>query len=104
MAQNTTPTTWSRCTLADFVQVHQEWHGWRVGYVRVADLEHVHWYQPPGAPRPLLHAYVDADKLLAGDVPRDPNMGRLLICLLKRDAPGHVYASLARQADANVEQ
>ena len=44
------------------VPVRCAWNAWQTVEVRLEDLQNVHWYQPPGAPRPMLHAYVDCTK------------------------------------------
>src|SRR5262249_52782636 len=44
------------------VPVRCAWNAWRTAEVRLTDLHDIHWFQPPGAPRPLVHAYVDCTK------------------------------------------
>jgi hypothetical protein len=84
------------------VQVRCAWNAWRTAEARLADLRDVHWYQPVGAPRPLLHAYVDCTKLLSGGIPHDCSAGRgphrLLVCVLKRYTAPLTYGELAEMA------
>jgi hypothetical protein len=85
------------------VVVQREWNGWRTALTRLVDLEHVHWLQPSGAPRRLIHAYVPCTKLQSGNIPHEcdePSAPhRLLVCILKcHTAPG-VFEALSRDAD-----
>lgn len=48
------------------IVVTAAWSEWRSAYVRLADLHHVHWYQPAGAPQILIHAYVSCADILGG--------------------------------------
>lgn len=88
------------------VAVQTEWNGWRTAMVYVADLEEIHWAQPPGAPRPLLHAVVSCDRVGSGEVERlcrqTPPPRRLVVCLLKCHLPSGVFERLASQADTAV--
>ena len=84
------------------VPVQREWYGWRLGQARLCDLEDVHWFQPAGAPRSLLHAYVSSSKIVSGDLV-DPADGgalppRLLVCVLKSHAAPATYGALATRA------
>lgn len=85
------------------VRVHREWDGWRSAEVRLSDLEHVHWFQPRGAPHALLHAYVYCTQVVSGDIPHDcerrSGPHRLLVCVLKRHAVPTAYEELAKRAD-----
>lgn len=69
------------------IVVQKDWNGWRTATVRLADLENVHWFQPSGAPRPLIHAYVRCTSLESGDLTHecDSTSGphHLLVCVLK---------------------
>jgi hypothetical protein len=84
------------------VVVQGEWNGWRRATVRLTDLEDVHWWQPPGAYRPLIHAHVWCDRLLpAGalhgcDVDSAPH--RLRVCVLKAHALTGTFAELSLRA------
>jgi hypothetical protein len=85
------------------IRVHREWHGWRSAEVRFGDLRDVHWFQQPGAPQSLIHAYVSCTALVTGDIPHDCDAKsaphRLLVCVLKRHAIPSAYAALVRCAD-----
>jgi hypothetical protein len=84
------------------VVAHGEWNGWRRAVVRVADLEDVHWWQPSGAPRPLLHAHVRCDKVVSGAIPHDCGDAPhdLFVCILKCGTAPEIYAALSRRAGA----
>ena len=86
------------------VAVQTEWNGWRTAMVHVSDLQEIHWAQPPGAPRPLLHATVSCDRVASGEILRlckqMPLSHRLRVCLLKCHLPTSVFERLAAQADA----
>ncbi len=86
------------------VRVHAPWNGCTSAMVHSADLHGLHWLQPGGAPRPLLHAYVDCDKLTNGSIPhacvRGSRPHSILVCILKRHAMPEVYAGLAHCADS----
>jgi hypothetical protein len=83
------------------IRVHLEWNGWRSAEVRLEDFTGVHWFQPKGAPRQLLHGFISAEKILAGDLP-DPGEGslppRLRVCVLKRHTVSSVFQELERRA------
>jgi hypothetical protein len=83
------------------VSVQREWDGWQSADVRVGDLEDIHWWQPPRAPRPLLHAYITLSKL--GDiawagVTEAAATTRLLVCVLKSHTPPDTYTALASRS------
>lgn len=84
------------------VTVQCEWNGWRSALVRAIDLEDLHWSQPAGAPRALLHARIRCDKVVSGALPHDcaPGMAAhdLLVCILKCRTAAAVYDALARCA------
>ena len=85
------------------VPVRCAWNAWQTAEVRLGDLEGIHWYQPTGAPRPLVHAYVDSAKtrgLIAQACRTTPEPHRLLVCVLKRDAASPAYSELVRLAAA----
>ena len=85
------------------IRVHGSWSGWRSAEVHLADLEDVHWRQPPGAPHALIHARVWCTRRWTGDLPHDCDRRsaphRLLVCVLKRHTTATIYAELARLAD-----
>src|SRR5918995_2743204 len=72
---------------AALVTVRPEWNAWHTAMVRWTDLEGVHWAQPVGAPRQLLHAYVSPKKLLSGNILDRAQTGspRIKVCVLKCD-------------------
>ena len=79
------------------VPVRCAWNAWQTVEVRLDDLQNVHWYQPQGAPRPMLHAYVDCTKTggrIAHDCRTTPPPHRLLVCVLKRQATPPAYSAL----------
>ncbi|HKB09138.1 MAG TPA: hypothetical protein VKD69_00740 [Vicinamibacterales bacterium] len=84
------------------VPVRCAWNAWQTAEVRLSDLHDVHWLQPMGAPRPLVHAYVDCTAtagLIAHDCRATPAPHRLLVCVLKRHAAPLVYQELVRLAE-----
>jgi hypothetical protein len=90
------------CHAAAQVVIQRDWRSWRTATVQMMDVEGVHWLQPKGAPRPLLHAYVCCTAIRSGDVPHDcqatPAPHRLLVCVLRRHVQADVFATLARSA------
>lgn len=86
------------------VVVQREWNGWRTAIVHLSELEDVHWAQPHGAPRPMIHASVRDDKLVEGDSARDPGPSstRVVVCVLKRHTTPGVFLELTRRADATA--
>jgi hypothetical protein len=84
------------------IPVQQEWNGWRLAEVRIKDLQDVHWFQPPGAPRALLHGYVSPSTVVSGDLVQQ-NSGvapdRLLVCVIKCHMAAPIYTALAARAD-----
>jgi hypothetical protein len=87
---------------AALVTVRPEWNAWRTAMVRWTDLEGVHWSQPTGAPRQLLHAYVSPRKLLSGNILDQAHAGspRIKVCLLRCDTLPSVFQALAQRAEA----
>jgi hypothetical protein len=87
---------------ARVVQVRNAWCGWWAAEVDFNDLEDIHWFQPHGAPRAIVHAYVQCTKL-RGDIPHrctaTSRPHRLLVCVLKRYAAPSVHSELMRRAD-----
>jgi hypothetical protein len=85
-----------------FVVVHREWNGWRNAMVRLAHLNEIRWVQPPGAPRPLIHAQVNCRDVYSGDLQHDcePTSAPhpLLVWALKSHSAPLVFAELARRA------
>jgi len=87
------------------VVVQRDWNGWHTASARLGDLEQVHWRQPAGAARPLIHAFVTCSNLLRGDVPHECSAAsaphRLLICVLKSHTAPMVFDELVRRAAAS---
>ena len=67
------------------------------------DLQDVHWFQPSGAPRRLVHGYVSCASIMAGALPHDCDRTvaphRLLVCVIKSHTSEPVYAELERRAN-----
>src|SRR5262245_44761397 len=96
-----TPENAMSIDVATLVPVRCAWNAWQTAEVRLGDLEGIHWYQPTGAPRPLVHAYVDCTKTrgqIAHDHQTTPGPHRLLVCVLKRHAAPPAYSELVRLA------
>jgi hypothetical protein len=84
------------------ISIQREWNSWRTAQVRVSALESIHWHQPSGAPKPLLHGYVSCEEILAGEIEHECGgrpRHRLLVCVLKSHTACSVYATLATRAD-----
>ena len=88
--------------LGAFVVVQRDWNGWRTATVPVEDLEDIHWLQPHGAPRPLIHAYIPCSHIRAEELQHDCDgisaPHRVLVCVLKCHTPAKVFADLAGRA------
>ena len=83
------------------VRVQAAWNAWQSAEVRLDDLRNIHWLQPAGAPRPLLHAYVLSTNVANGNMPRCKGVARrLLVCVLKSHTIPSVYRELSRRAAA----
>jgi hypothetical protein len=84
------------------INVTTEWNGWRSVVARLDDLRDVHWYQPLGAPWPMLHAYVSCASLAMGASTHqcDPSSAphRIRVCVLKRHNMPSAYAEVLRRA------
>ncbi|OFW05276.1 MAG: hypothetical protein A3H96_07495 [Acidobacteria bacterium RIFCSPLOWO2_02_FULL_67_36] len=84
--------------------VQAMWSGWEGARVRLGDVQGLHWFQPPGAPRPIAHGYVRCADFVGGRLPGGgeaaDRQGRRLVCILKRQTPAAVYAEIARRASA----
>lgn len=90
--------------LGGFVAVQRDWNGWRTATVPVGALEDIHWHQPHGAPRALIHAYVSCRNVrpvdLEHECDRTSAPHRILVCVLKCHTPAKVFAELADRASA----
>lgn len=84
------------------ITVQREWDGWRRAEVRLGDLHDVHWLQPPGAPRAIVHGYVSPAALLSGDLQLEPtSVGRderLLVCVIRCHVACDAYNALTARA------
>jgi hypothetical protein len=84
------------------IPVQREWNGWRLAEVHLKDLQDVHWFQPPGAPRALLHGYVLPSDVVAGALvenAQEAATDRLLVCVIKCHMAAPIYTALAARAD-----
>lgn len=88
------------------IRVQSEWNGWRTAGVKMSDLHEVHWFQPTGAPRSLVHGYVSCASITAGELPHNctgtGSPHRLLVCVIKSHTSEAVYAELERRANAHA--
>ena len=83
------------------ISVQGEWNGWHSAQVRLSALQSVHWFQPSGAPKPLLHGYVSCEQIV-GNIPHQcagKSRHRLLVCILKCHTADAIYATLVQRAD-----
>ena len=84
------------------VVVQSEWNGWQKAMAPLSALEEVHWHQPAGAPRPLIHAYTTCHALVSGSVPHDcagaGQPHRLLVCVLKSHTAPVAFQHLVARA------
>ena len=84
------------------VPVQRSWNGWRTAEARAVDLEDIHWFQPLGAPKDLLHAYISPSKLVSGSlsevIDEATSPERLLVCVLKSHTCDIVWLALANRA------
>ena len=65
--------------------------------ISIDDLEDVHWYQPQGAPRPIMHAYVRATRVprqLLQDSGLASSPERIRVCILKCHTMAKAYDAL----------
>ena len=86
--------------------VQRQWSDWQTATIRLDDLEDIHWRQPAGAPKPLIHGYVQCTHILSGrlcpDVPVSTHPHRLLVCVLKSHTAPGVYVELTIRAAATL--
>jgi hypothetical protein len=79
------------------------WTSWRSAHVRFDDLHDIHWLQPSGAPRPIVHGYISCSDILDGEIPhgceRTKGPHLLLVCILKAHTNPSAYATLTTRAD-----
>jgi hypothetical protein len=90
------------------VRVHREWRDWQSAEVRLTDLHDIHWLQPRGAPRSLVHAHVWCTNFISGNIPHDCGSSlrphRLLVCVLKSHVVRRVYSTISRRAVATRQE
>jgi hypothetical protein len=84
------------------IVVQNEWNGCRTAWVRFVDLEDVHWFQPAGAPRSLIHARICCDSIVKGHLPHDckRTAHRLIVCVLKCHTDAVLFEELVLRANA----
>ncbi|MFN7914176.1 MAG: hypothetical protein U0Q55_02465 [Vicinamibacterales bacterium] len=85
------------------VVVQRDWNGWRKALVPLSSIEDVHWHQPQGAPKALVHGYVSCRDLMSGDVPHECNGSeahRLRVCVLRQHTVPSLFDLLAARADS----
>lgn len=85
------------------VPVQLGWSDWKSSEVCFGDLRDIHWFQPPDAPRPLLHAYVCPTKLpavVAGPT-GGPATEPLRVCVLKSHTIAPIYFALVTRANVS---
>jgi hypothetical protein len=85
------------------VVVQSDWSSCRTAMARLEDLRDIHWSQPNGAPRRLIHASVRCDKVVSGEIAHDchvtPPPHDLVICVLKSHTAPCVFEELSQRAD-----
>ena len=87
------------------ISVTASWKDWRCANVRAGDLQNVHWYQPAGAPHPLLHAYLVCDGTAGDDTLHMCDAAaphQLRVCVLKSHNIPSVYAKLLLEASRTL--
>ena len=88
------------------IRVHREWNGCGTAEIRLGDLQQIHWYQPPGAPRPLVHGYVSCTSIINGDIRHECSGAdaphRLRVCVLKKHTLPAAYVELAQRASVRT--
>ena len=94
--------------LAFPVTVQCAWDGWETATVYATDLEQLHWRQPEGAPRPLVHGYVQCTRVVSGTLAHAcadaSRPHRVLVCVLKSRTLPLTFAQLARMADSGGQR
>ena len=83
------------------VKVRGGWTDWHSALVPVDALQELHWCQPLGAPRPIMHAYLLCTDVVDGGIPHDCDRSaaphRLLVCILRHDITPDVHTCLVRR-------
>lgn len=89
------------------VTVRRQWNHWEKAQYRLEDLEGVHWSKMSGgvravAPRHFLHAYVQCDGAVSGEIPHSGRHGpcphRIKVVIVKKDNKPEVFRQLLVQA------
>ena len=66
----------------------------------------VHWHQPDDAPRSILHAYVQCDRIVSGVIvhicPEGSVPHRLRVCILRAHTFASTFQELSRHAGSRV--
>jgi hypothetical protein len=85
------------------ISITAPWDHWQSAQIRLNAFGEPHWWQPTGAPKPLLHGYVSCADIVSGTPMHacDPLSAphRLHVCVLKRHNVPSIYAALAARAD-----
>lgn len=85
------------------ISVTTDWNDWRSAHARLGDLRDVHWHQPKGAPRSMVHAYVSCADIVGGNFSHNCDQlsapHRVRVCVLRSHNMPSVYAEVARGAD-----
>jgi hypothetical protein len=96
------------CPNEVLVVVQREWNGWHKAFVRLRDLQNIHWLQPNGAPNPLVHAYVPCTSIVEGDLHMEEDAHHdwqgiaappILVCILKCHNTAPAYEEIVHRAD-----
>jgi hypothetical protein len=91
----------------ELVYVRRQWNDWRIGGVRKADLQGLHWDDVSGgigrrSPRTMLYGYVWCDRVVEGEVAHSCAHGRgpheIKVCVCKKDNSRALYRELEAQA------
>jgi hypothetical protein len=79
------------------VAAQRAWNAWKSILISIDELESPHFHQPPGAPRPIMHAWVRASRaprqlLQDAELSSPPEMIR--VCVLKCRTMAKAYDAL----------
>jgi hypothetical protein len=90
------------------VKVRRQWNdSSRIATCRLEDLSGVHWDTTSGGveaptPQPFLHAYVQCDAMIAGELAHSGAHGacphRIKVCIVKKDNDRNVFEGLCKAA------
>ncbi|HHY32804.1 MAG TPA: hypothetical protein GX515_07250 [Firmicutes bacterium] len=93
---------------SDIVWVRRQWNHWQKAAYRLKDLTGIHWDVVSGgcqapAPRPFIHAYVQCDAMIEGELAHSgvhgPCPHTIKVCIVKKDNDPKVFARLVQVAD-----